>query len=95
MSNIERESAQVTIDANGHDIKSATSPFKASSPMKKGSKMAIDMHSNMYSRQSGEANVTVAHSTRGVIPTEMGNEDINSHFDFMKDTSDLLQSEKK
>jgi hypothetical protein len=64
--------------------------------MKKGSKMGIDMHSNMYSRQSGEANATIANSTRGgVIPTEMGNEDLNSHFDFMKDSGDLMQSEKK
>lgn len=54
-----------------------------------------DMHSNMYSRQSGENNATIANSTRGVVPTEMGNDDLNSHFDFMKETNDLMQSEKK
>ena len=114
MSNIERESAQVTLEPNQYDNKSTASPFKASPTIKKLDKMGgmdiesafgtekdarfkmTDMHSNIYSRQSGEPGATIAHSTRGVVPTEMGNDDINSHFDFMKDSqNDINQSEKK
>jgi len=39
MSNIERESAQVTIDANNYENKSTASPFKPSPSIRKHSKM--------------------------------------------------------